>query len=402
MSADRTIFAHPCKAPSHLRFAQQRNVAQTVFDNADELHKIKALHPTASLVLRIRTDDSKAQCPLSNKFGADLRDVPSLLDTAKSLGLTVVGVSYHVGSGCTDLDSYAAALRNARTVFDIAHGKGMAMSLLDIGGGFPGSGSDTSGVPSATGEPSATSFVDIAGVVRKSLDQLFPAASGVRVIAEPGRYFVEGAFVLCTNVISRRVTAPAVVDTEGALKERGDFTGVRRYSCHADTAPAHTRYYINDGVYGSFNCVVYDHAVVRPVPVTQALLSSVDAGAFRRYVSRTQPVHAGACGPGSHGGDDRPLDPLDPLDPLGPLGPAQHASSSSVWGQTCDGFDVVLPEVRLPRLAVGDWLCFENMGAYTLAAGSTFNAFPRPSVAYVCDDDKAAQAQEQPALVDAE
>ena len=336
-----------------------------------QLHKIKALHPEASLVLRIRTDDSKAKCPLSNKYGANMSDVPSLLDTAKSLGLNVVGVSYHVGSGCTQLDSYSAALKNARTVFDIAHSKGIKMNLLDIGGGFPGSGSDTSDVVSTTGEPSPTSFVDIAGVIRKTLNSLFPASSGVRVIAEPGRYFVEGAFVLCTNVISRRVTAPTVVDTEGVLSKDGEYSGVRKFSSVAShAAPEHTRYYINDGVYGSFNCVVYDHAVVRPVPLTSSLIAS-DLPTFHKYIASSSPVHVTAAGPGS-------------VTEERPCAPGEHPSS--VWGQTCDGFDVVLPKVNLPRLAIGDWLCFENMGAYTVAAGSTFNGFPKPEITYLYDD----------------
>lgn len=370
---DRIIFAHPCKTASHLRFAQQTNVAQTVFDNEDELHKIKALHPEASLVLRIRTDDSKAKCPLSNKYGANMSDVPQLLDTAKTLGLNVVGVSYHVGSGCTQLESYSAALKNARTVFDIAHSKGIKMNLLDIGGGFPGSGSDTSDVSLATGEASPTSFVDIAGVIRKTLSALFPASSGVRVIAEPGRYFVEGAFVLCTNVISRRVTAPtpAVVDVDGVLKEGAEYSGVRKFSSVATAAaPEHTRYYINDGVYGSFNCVVYDHAVVRPTPLTSSIIGS-DLPTFHQYIASSEPVRVTAAGPGSVNDDV-------------PCAVGEHPSS--VWGQTCDGFDVVLPKVNLPRLNIGDWLCFENMGAYTVAAGSTFNGFPKPEITYLYDD----------------
>jgi len=286
----------------------------------------------------------------------------------------VVGVSYHVGSGCTQLDSYSAALKNARTVFDIAYSKGIKMNLLDIGGGFPGSGSDTSNELSA--EPSPTSFVDIAGIIRKGLNSLFPLHSGVRVIAEPGRFFVEGAFVLCTNVISRRVS-PAVEAKEAPAKADGDFSGIRKYSSAAGPATEHTRYYINDGVYGSFNCVVYDHAIVRPTPLTSDVLSA-DLGTFRQYMSSHQPVHVGAAGPGS-------------VAPDVPCAAGEYPSS--VWGQTCDGFDVVLPKVNLPRMNIGDWLCFENMGAYTVAAGSTFNGFPKPGVSYLFDDGEAAAAK---------
>jgi ornithine decarboxylase len=249
------------------------------------------------------------------------------------------------------------------------------MNLLDIGGGFPGAGSDTSGMPSVTGEPSPTSFVDIASTIRTSLAALFPDNSGVRVIAEPGRYFVEGAFVLCTSVISRRVSpaTPAKDDMSGGAM---DFAGVRPFTTSLSTpaAPEHTRYYINDGVYGSFNCVVYDHAIVRPTPLTSTVLSA-DLPTFRDYMARSVPVNVAAAGPGSHTPDV-------------PCAVGEHPSS--VWGQTCDGFDVVLPKVNLPALNIGDWLCFENMGAYTVAAGSTFNGFPKPGIEYLYDEGTAA------------
>lgn len=71
------------------------------------------------LVLRIATDDSKAVCRLSVKFGAPLKACRGLLEQAKQLGLDVIGVSFHVGSGCTDPETYTQAIADARCVFDI-------------------------------------------------------------------------------------------------------------------------------------------------------------------------------------------------------------------------------------------------------------------------------------------
>lgn len=71
------------------------------------------------LVLRIATDDSKAVCRLSVKFGATLKACRGLLERAKELGLDVIGVSFHVGSGCTDPDTYSQAISDARCVFDM-------------------------------------------------------------------------------------------------------------------------------------------------------------------------------------------------------------------------------------------------------------------------------------------
>ena len=96
-------------------------------------------------------------------------------------------------------------------------------------------------------------------------------------------------------------------------------------------------YYINDGVYGSFNCLLYDHAVV----------------------------------------DIKTLDTSDSND----------THDSSVWGPTCDGLDCVLTSVQLPDLNIGDWVYFTNMGAYTMAAGSTFNGMPRPNTYHIIERD---------------
>jgi len=96
-------------------------------------------------------------------------------------------------------------------------------------------------------------------------------------------------------------------------------------------------YYINDGVYGSFNCVIYDHAVVRP-----ELLKNYDG---------------------------------------------RETYECSIWGPTCDGLDQVCPKEFLPKLDMGDWMLFRNMGAYTLVAGGTFNGFPTPKVHYVASYD---------------
>lgn len=74
------------------------------------------------LVLRIATDDSKAVCRLSVKFGAPLKACRGLLERAKELGLDVIGVSFHVGSGCTDPETYTQAIADARCVFDTGVG----------------------------------------------------------------------------------------------------------------------------------------------------------------------------------------------------------------------------------------------------------------------------------------
>ena len=63
--------------------------------------------------------------------------------------------------------------------------------------------------------------------------------------------------------------------------------------------------------------------------------------------------------------------------------PDEKYYSSSIWGPTCDGLDRIVERCNLPEMHVGDWMLFENMGAYTVAAASTFNGFQRPTIYYV-------------------
>jgi ornithine decarboxylase len=169
----RIIFANPCKPASFIRAAAEHGVAMMTFDNADELHKIKRAHPNAKLVLRILTDDSKSLCRLGLKFGAPLDTCPGLLRLASQLGLNVVGVSFHVGSGCKDPMQFADAVWRAKRVFDMGKEAGYGFRFLDVGGGFE-----------------RETFKEMSEVVRDALDLYFPVESGVRVVAEPGRLLV--------------------------------------------------------------------------------------------------------------------------------------------------------------------------------------------------------------------
>lgn len=58
--------------------------------------------------------------------------------------------------------------------------------------------------------------------------------------------------------------------------------------------------------------------------------------------------------------------------------------ASTVFGPTCDSIDVIARSVLLPKLNVGDYMYFENMGAYTMAAAGSFNGFTPSEKLYVC------------------
>lgn len=114
---NRIIFANPAKPVSHIRHAATVGIDVMTFDNESELHKVVQLHPGARLVIRIRCDDPQAQCQLGMKFGCDhANEAPQLLQAAKELGLDVIGVSFHVGSGCNNPPIFKTAISYARQV----------------------------------------------------------------------------------------------------------------------------------------------------------------------------------------------------------------------------------------------------------------------------------------------
>ena len=85
-----------------------------------------------------------------------------------------------------------------------------------------------------------------------------------------------------------------------------------------------------------------------------------------------------------------------------PHGPPKWISSSTtplttatVWGPTCCSDDKVIDDVSLPELNIGDWLYFENSGAYSYAVCSEFNGFFRPQSLYYVAKSDFAQLQDQ-------
>ncbi|XP_076033033.1 putative ornithine decarboxylase [Oratosquilla oratoria] len=48
---------------------------------------------------------------------------------------------------------------------------------------------------------------------------------------------------------------------------------------------------------------------------------------------------------------------------------------TTIFGQTCDGQDVVCKDVTLPTMQTGEWLMWEDMGAYTVSTTTNFNGF---------------------------
>lgn len=306
----RIIYAQPCKTKSYLRYTAKQKVKQMTFDNTDELYKVKELCPEAELFLRILTDDSASLCRLSQKFGASMDNTMELLTLAKKLNLNIAGVAFHVGSGASDPAAFLKAVHDARTVFDQAVSLGFDIHTLDVGGGFV-----------------TETFDEMASVLSGALDEHFPAH--VRIIAEPGRFYTSSAFTLACNVIARRTVED---------KEFGDTSYML---------------YLNDGVYGNFSSIMFDHQ--HPIP--QILRTHRKPDGFNYSTESLTDSGYTSSEEGLRESAGKMID-------------------YSIWGPTCDGIDCIAEKwCSTETVDVGDWLYFEEMGAYTKCSATRFNGF---------------------------
>lgn len=319
-ATDKIIFGNPCKQASHIRFAAQNNIKQISFDSMTELKKIKKNYPEAELLLCIAVDDSEASDDMNMKFGASMKDAEGLISSAVELGLNVVGISFNVEN---DEMEYMQAFKRARLLFNYAKSIGVNLSVLDVGGDFPAT------------DKKERSFKQIAKIINEEIEKHFASNefSELRIIGEPGSFYVETAFTVCTSIIAK--------------KEVGSMKDDHLKKAEADNDGVGFMYYINDGVYGCFNILFGDQNEFTPTPLKKFGVSSQQ----------------------------------------------QQQYPSNIWGPTCDGLDKVCELAYLPEMEIGDWIMWNDIGAYSMACGSKFNGFRTSCVHYYISENNWREVQ---------
>jgi ornithine decarboxylase len=212
---DRIIYANPIKAVKTLQQLDPYKPLVT-YDNHEEVLKIARHAPHAGLVLRLLVPNTGSMVELASKFGALPSEAVDLMTFAHNNRLQVEGLSFHVGSQCTNLQNYLQALDLAAGIFAEAKSRGYDLKLLDIGGGFP--------VPY---DETVPAFKSLARIITAELNRLFPRP--IEILAEPGRFLVASAAMAVSQIIGKAVRG-------GKL-------------C----------YYLDDGVYHTFSGVIFDH-----------------------------------------------------------------------------------------------------------------------------------------------
>ena len=185
---ERICTSNPVKSPEFIRYAYRRGLSEYVMDSSEEVRKLARYAPGSGVLVRLAVDNTESAWPLDEKYGVEPAEAVELLLDARDRGLQPQGITFHVGSQCTGLASWRAALEKSAEVWRQAAGQGVALTALNVGGGF--AAHHTEEVPTIT--ESLQTIVSCA-------DELFPPGTELR--AEPGRGLVGDAGVLVASVI---------------------------------------------------------------------------------------------------------------------------------------------------------------------------------------------------------
>ncbi len=281
--AERIISSNPVKSIKFLQKAHAYGINHFAYDSPDEVEKIARWAPASNVYVRLSVPNEGSQWPLSRKFGRELDEAAELLSEAQKRGLNPVGITFHVGSQCTNLYNWNIALDKAKILWDIAQKEGRRLRILNIGGGYP---------------INYTKSVLNIDTIEKNINRLicdkFP--EDVEIHIEPGRAVVGDAGILVTKVIGK------------ARRRDEDWL------------------YIDVGVFNG-------------------LMESL-GGIQYTYLTESS------------------------------------GKSSRHWtiaGPSCDSFDVIDRNVRLPEPDIGNLLLILSGGAYTVSYASEFNGFSIPN-----------------------
>lgn len=184
---DRCVHTHPIKKIGDIEHAYRAGVRTFVVDNPTEVHKFAGMPRDIGVLVRLAFRNPGAKSDLSAKFGVDPADAELVVKHVLAAGVTFEGFSFHVGSQGAESHAHGAAVRTTlELAADVRRHLGVAVSTIDIGGGFP-----------VTYRDPMPDIEEIGADVTAALGGVRP----FRVLAEPGRFLVAGAMTLLTTVV---------------------------------------------------------------------------------------------------------------------------------------------------------------------------------------------------------
>src|SRR3954471_8595599 len=134
---DRISYGNTIKKESEIAAAFRLGVTLYAIDCEAEAEKVARAAPGARVICRIHCDNAGADWPLSRKFGCEPAYATDILEFAHRQGLIPHGISFHVGSQQNNVEAWDRALASTAGIFRACAERGMFLSMVNLGGGFP-------------------------------------------------------------------------------------------------------------------------------------------------------------------------------------------------------------------------------------------------------------------------
>jgi diaminopimelate decarboxylase len=292
---ERIVFSGVGKTVVELAEALRAGIYGFNVESAGELRALAELAETmgvrAPIALRINPD-IESPTPHqytrtghgASKFGIPTEEALHLYEAAARMpAIRIRGVDVHIGSQILDVEPYLQALLHVLEVVDHLRSRGIDLEYLDLGGGF-GLSYD------AEDPPTASTFADA----------LVPhlAASGLRLVLEPGRYIAGHAGVLLARVLYiKEMGGRTFVVTDAGMN---DLLRPSHYASHHTVQPAVQHpdravavFDIVGPICESGDFLALDRAMERPAPGELLAIRTVGAYGFSMastYNARTRPA----------------------------------------------------------------------------------------------------------------
>ncbi|MGE5239507.1 MAG: type III PLP-dependent enzyme [Chloroflexota bacterium] len=267
VDASRIITSNPIKTFKFLERAASYGIAYYAYDSVPEVEKMARYLPGANVYVRLSVPNEGSEWPLSKKFGVELDEALDLLVSAAERGLNPVGITFHVGSQCTNIYNWYTALDKARQLWEMAEERGVRLRMLNIGGGYPIRYTKT--------------VVDIETIDRKIdtvLSQKFPRE--IEIFIEPGRAVIGDAGVFVSTVIgkARRGDENWLYIDVGVFNGLMESVGGIKYTYTVGSRSEPKRWTIAGPSCDSFD--VIDREVELPEPEVGNRLLILSSGAY--------------------------------------------------------------------------------------------------------------------------
>lgn len=264
---EHIITSNPIKSFRFLKMAGDYGVSYYAVDSKDEIRKLRDYIPGSKVYVRLTVPNEGSEWPLSKKFGVELDEAEELLLYAKKKGLNPAGLTFHVGSQCTNIYNWNSALDKAKLLWDRAEKAGIHLSVLNIGGGYP-----------IRYTKNVVNIPAIDKNINALIYEKFPR--NTKIFIEPGRAVVGDAGIFVSRVIGKAERG----DEDWLYIDVGVFNGLMesvggiRYSYIVEGSKNLQRWTLAGPSCDSFD--VIDKNVMLPEPEIGGRVLILSSGAY--------------------------------------------------------------------------------------------------------------------------